>query len=58
MVLGCCFGAFLDEEPCEIEMTPLGRLMERSRPTLVPGRRAGAVIDEELYEIDMAVEGR
>ena len=23
LVLGCCVGAVLNEEPCEIEMTPL-----------------------------------
>jgi hypothetical protein len=38
----------LDEEPCKIEVTPLRRQMEQSRPALILGCRVGAMLDKEL----------
>ena len=46
-----------NEELCEIEMTPLRCLMERSPPTLVLGCRAGTVLDKETCEIEITIKG-
>ena len=52
--VGCHIGAVLDEEPCEIEIPLLRRVMEGSPPKLILGCSVGAVLNKELHKIEMA----
>ena len=48
-------GAVLDEEPCYVQMSVKGRVMQRSRPAYyVLGRRVGAVLDEEPCHVQIS----
>ena len=58
LVLGCGVGAVLDEDPCNIEMTVPGRLVEGCQPVLVLGGSVGVSLDEELGKIYMALSRR
>ena len=47
----------LDEDLCEIEMTPLRCLMEWRPPALVLGYRVDTVLDKELCKIEITIKG-
>ena len=54
VVLGCRICTVLDEEPCEIEMAQLRRVMKGSPPKPFLGCSIGAVLDKGLCKIEMA----
>jgi hypothetical protein len=45
--------AVVDEEPCDIGVAVEGRRMERCPPILVMGCHVGAMLDEDLCDIEM-----
>ena len=55
LVSGCGVGAMLNQEPCELDVTPFGCPVQWSPPILVLGCCVDTVLDQEPCELDVTL---